>query len=119
MNKKFFERYSARDRYWKTFLVVSDGEITPEPEWREAEESYPEYTLYQCHNPGICVEDYMEKQRRVDELRSRLEDLKDEQSILKGLLASIMPIDQPVLFGEIVVTMDEIGVVSFQKTIKL
>jgi len=65
----------------------------------------------------VCVEDYMEKQRRLDELQGRVYELKAEQSILKKLLGSKLPIDQPVLFGDIVAVMDEDGTVVFQKAI--
>jgi hypothetical protein len=121
MNKKFFEKYKTlgyNGGYWATFCVVSDGEITVESDWREAEKILnPEWTVYQCYNPEICVEDYMEKQRRADELRSRLFELESEQLTLKKLLASKLPIDQPVLFGDIVAVRDEDGVVVFKKAI--
>ena len=121
MNKKFFKKYKSLGydgSYWATFSVVSDGEIIAEPDWKEAEEILnPEWTVYQCYNPGVCVEDYMEKQRRINELRDRLDDLKAEQSILKSLLGSKLPIDQPVLFGDVVATMDEEGTILFQKAI--
>jgi len=116
MNKKLFKRYNSYDRYWATFAVVSDGEITPDPEWKDEEDGvYPEFTIYQCHNPYVCVEDYMEKQRRLDELRDRVYELKTEQGVLLDLLRSKLPCDQPILFGEVVVTMDEDGVILFQK----
>lgn len=53
----------------------------------------------------------------ADILREQLEEIKAEQSILKSLLGSRLPIDQPVLFGDIVATMDEGGTVLFQKAI--
>ena len=97
---------------------MSDGEIVAKPEWREADPGlYPEWVEYQCHNPAICAEDYMGKQRRLNELQDRVCEMKSEQLILKKLLASKLPIDQPVLFGDIVAVMDEDGVVLFQKAI--
>ena len=121
MNKKFFKKYKSLGYdggYWATFAVVSDGEIIAESDWKDAEEILnPEWTWYQCYNPEVCVEDYLEKQRRINELRDRLDELKAEQSILKSLLGSKLPINQPVLFGEIVAVMDEEGNVLFQKAI--
>ena len=118
MNKKIFKKHNSHHDYWQTFAVVSDGEIIADSGWREVnDDSYHEFTTYQCYNPEICVEDYMEKQRRIDELRSRLYELESEQSILKNLLGSKLPIDQPVLFGDIVAVRDEDGVVLFQKAI--
>lgn len=121
MNEKFFKKYKSLGYdggYWATFFVVSDGDIIADPEWREAEEILnPEWTVYQCHDPESCVKEYMRKQEMSDILRGQLEEIKAEQSILKKLLASKLPIDQPVLFGDIVAVMDEDGTVLFQKAI--
>jgi tetrahydromethanopterin S-methyltransferase subunit G len=121
MNKKFFTKYKSTgpyNGYEATFAVVSDGDIVADPEWKEAEEiQNPEWTVYQCYNPEVCVEDYTEKQRRLNELRSRIDELHAEQSTLRKLIGSKMPIDQPVVFGEIIAIMDEEGFILFQKAI--
>jgi tetrahydromethanopterin S-methyltransferase subunit G len=121
MNKKFFKKYKNIGPYGgydATFCVVSDGEIIAESDWKEDEEILnPEWTIYQCYRPEVCVEDFMEKQRRLSELRDRVEELHTEQSVLRKLLGSKLPIDQPVLFGDIIVTMDEEGFILFQKAI--
>ena len=118
MNEKFFKRYIERDHYWETISVVSDGEITPDPTWKEAEGILnPVVALYQCHNPEICVKEYMRKQEMADILREQLDEIKAEQSVLKGLLASKMPCNQPVLFDDIIATMDDEGTVVFQMVI--
>lgn len=121
MNRKFFKKYKSLGYdggYWVTFAVVSDGDIAVEPDWKEAEEILnPEWIVYQCCNPEVCVKEYLRKQEMADILREQLEEIKAEQSILKRLLGSKLPIDQPVLFGDIVAVMDEDGVVLFQKAI--
>ena len=117
MNKKFFTKKQSNG-YKATFAVVSDVDIVADPEWEEAEEILnPDWTAYQCHNPEMCVKEYMRKQDEVDVLRKQLEETKAERSVFRSLLASKMPIDQPVLFGEIVAVMNEDGVVLFQKAI--
>lgn len=121
MNKKFFKKYKSLGYdggYWATFAVVSDGDIVVDPEWEEAEEILnPEWTVYQCYNPEVCVKEYMRKQEMADILREQLEEIKAEQSALKSLLASKMPCDQPVLFDDIIATMDDEGTVVFQVVI--
>jgi len=121
MNKKFFKKYKSLGYdggYDATFAVISDGNIVADPEWKEAEEILnPEFTMYQCYSPEVCVEDFMEKQRRLNELKGRIDKLHAEQSILRKLIGSKLPIDQPVVFGEIVATMDEEGFILFQKAL--
>lgn len=121
MNEKFFKKHKSLGYdggYWATFAVVSDGDIAAESDWKEAEEILnPEWTIFQCCNPEVCVKEYLRKQEMADILREQLEEIKAEQSILKSLLGSRLPIDQPVLFGDIVAVMDKDGVVLFQKAI--
>lgn len=121
MNKKFFKKHKSLGYdggYWATFAVVSDGDIAVDPDWKEAEEILnPEWIVYQCCNPEVCVKECLRKQEMADTLREQLEEIKAEQSILKRLLGSKLPIDQPVLFGDIVAVTDEDGVVLFQKAI--
>ena len=119
MNQKFFQKYgkTGYDKYLVFFSVVSDGEIITEEGWEETDYSHPEYTLYQCHNPSVCVEDYMEKQRRIQELQGMIWKLKEEQKALEGLLSSALPYEKPVLFRDTIVTVCE-DKVEFQKVLK-
>lgn len=119
MNKKFFKRYNSGG-YWEPIEVFSDGEIQKEKDWADLDftvNGMKCVSVYQCHNPEVCVEDYMEKQWRLDELYARVHELEAEQSILEGLLSSKMPTYKPVLFGDIIATMDEEGTILFQKAI--